>query len=176
MSGVATDDDLRRVIVHGINGSGMPAFNQLDERQVQSLILVLDSMWNDRPDAADPVVVPPRPAPSAALVAEGKELFAENCSLCHGARGLGNGEAAGSIVDARGHQVRPRNLVADAIKGGAGSTQLYTRIAAGIPAGDGQYLMPQWAELGPEKIWALVSFLEAELLPRRTVADARRVQ
>lgn len=174
--GVATDEDLRRVIVNGLNGSGMPAFGHLDERQVQSLVAVLGFLWKDRPASADPIVVPPRPDATPAMVAEGKGLFADNCSSCHGARGRGDGEAAKTIEDALGHEVRPSNLASGAIKGGAGSAQLYQRIAAGIPGGDGQYLMPPFADLGPEQIWALVTYLEAELLPRRFVADARRLQ
>jgi hypothetical protein len=68
--------------------------------------------------------------------------------------------------------VPPRNLASDPIKGGAAPAQLYQRIAAGIPAGDGEWLMPQFGYLGPKKIWALIFFLEKEVLPPRQTANA----
>ena len=35
-------------------------------------------------------------APSPALIAQGKELFAANCVQCHGAQGLGDGPGRGN--------------------------------------------------------------------------------
>jgi len=55
-NGVATNDDLRRVITNGLNGSGMPAFNSLSERQVESLVSVVGFLWKDRPDKAEPIL------------------------------------------------------------------------------------------------------------------------
>ena len=44
--------------------------------------------------------------------------------------------------------------------------QLYLRIAAGIGAGYTGYLMPSFDEaLSPEEIWALVGYLQSEILP-----------
>jgi len=34
--------------------------------------------------------------------------------------------------------------------------------------------MPHFRELGPQKIWALVSYLEAEILPQRKISDPAR--
>ena len=173
-NGVASNDDLRRVITNGLTSSGMPAFNSLSEHQVQSLVSVLGFLWKDRPTTVEPITVPARPASTAAMVAEGKRHFGENCASCHGAGGRGDGPAADVIKDSFGNHIPPRNLVSDTIRGGASPAQLYVRIAAGIPDGKDHWLMPQFRDLGPEKIWALVSYLEAEILPRRKSSDAAR--
>jgi nitrate reductase gamma subunit len=173
-NGVASNDDLRRVITNGLNGSGMPAFNSLSEQQVQSLVAVLGALWKDRPTTVEPITVPPRPASTAAMVAEGKEHFAQYCATCHGAGGRGDGAAADAIKDSFGNHIPPRNLVSDTIRGGSSPAQLYVRISAGIPDGKDHWLMPQFRELGPETIWALVSYLEAEILPQRKAVDPSR--
>jgi respiratory nitrate reductase gamma subunit len=169
-NGVASDDDLRRVIVNGLDGSGMPSFSSLSDRQIQSLIEVVGYFWKQRPSAGDPIAVPARPVLSMAMVGEGRKLFGEACAVCHGAGGRGDGERAEGITDSFGHPVRPRNLVSDPIRGGSSPAQLYRRIAAGIPGGKDQWLMPQFRDLGPNKIWALVSYLEAEILPSQRAA------
>ena len=164
-NGVATDEDLRRVIVNGLNGSGMPAFNQLSEHQVQSLVDVIGFLWKSRPPAGEVIAVPPRPAASAARITEGRKLYGDQCSGCHGAGGRGDGPNADSIKDSFGNPIHPRKLVSEPLKGGSSPAQIYRRIAAGIPGGDGEWLMPPFAGLGPESLWALVSYLEAEVLP-----------
>jgi mono/diheme cytochrome c family protein len=170
-NGVATDDDLRRVIVNGLNGSGMPAFNQPSERQVQSLVDVVDFLWKQRPPAGEVITVPVRPAPSAALITEGRKLYGDQCSGCHGAGGRGDGPTADSIKDSFGNPVHPRKLVSEPLKGGSSPAQVYRRIAAGIPGGNGEWLMPPFAALGPENIWAVISYLEADVLPAETLAS-----
>ncbi|MGB0129357.1 MAG: c-type cytochrome, partial [Rhodocyclaceae bacterium] len=170
---IASDGDLRRVVLNGLHGSGMPAFNALSERQVDSLVAVLNHLWKDRPAAGAAITVPPRPQSSSTVVAAGKELYSNACVPCHGSKGYGDGPLADSIKDSNGHPVRPRNLDAGTLKGGPSATQIYYRIAAGIPAGQGNWLMPpQNGNLSPDKIWALVSYLESEVLPRGSIPEA----
>jgi len=172
-NGVATDEDLRRVIVNGLNGSGMPAFNQLSEHQVQSLVDVLGFLWKQRPPAGEVIAVPVRPAASAALITEGRKVFGDQCSGCHGAGGRGDGPNADSIKDSFGNPVHPRKLVSEPLKGGSSPAQVYRRIAAGIPGGNGEWLMPPFNALGPENIWALISYLEADVLPAETTVASK---
>jgi mono/diheme cytochrome c family protein len=173
-NGVASNEDLRRVITNGLNGSGMPSFNSLSEQQVQSLVTVLGLLWKDRPTTVEPITVPPRPASTVAMVAEGKEHFGQYCASCHGAGGRGDGASADTIKDSFGNHIPPRNLVSDTIRGGSSPAQLYVRISAGVPDGKDHWLMPQFRELGPQTIWALVAYLEAEILPQRKAVDPSR--
>lgn len=174
-NGVASDADLRHVIVHGLAGTGMPAFDWLSSAQVGSLVAVLDEFWRQRPQPGARIEVPPRPAPTAAAVAEGRELYANYCTTCHGERGEGDGVLTALRTDAEGRVVPPLNLRVEPLKSGASPRQIYYRIAAGIPrdAQANEWLMPAYANLGADKIWSLIAYLEAEILPPGQVRAAR---
>lgn len=171
-NGVATDTDLQHVIVNGLPSSGMPAFATLSERQVQSLVAVLDHFWKDRPAPGAAVAIIPRPPASPATIANGQQLFADNCAACHGDTGAGDGVAAAGIEDFPGHALSPADLAAGKVKAGRDPTQLYFRIAAGIPNG-ADWLMPSFGFLSPEDIWAIVDYLESSILPKENVAAAK---
>ncbi|MCC6983144.1 MAG: respiratory nitrate reductase subunit gamma [Bauldia sp.] len=170
-SGIASDADLRHVIVEGLPSSGMPGFAALTEEQVASLVTVLDRLWVERPEPGPAVAVTPQPPFTQELRGQGRQLYADNCASCHGARGAGDGDAAAFIEDFPGHPLPPANLAAGEVKAGTDPVQLYYRIAAGIPNGDAP-LMPSFSYLTPEEIWALVAYLRAEILPRGTLNGA----
>ncbi|MCW5695124.1 MAG: respiratory nitrate reductase subunit gamma [Bauldia sp.] len=163
-SGIASDADLRHVIVNGLPVGGMPGFAALSDAQVDSLVAYLDFVWVDRPEAGPAVNITPQPAFTTAMRSQGRELYAANCSACHGQTGAGDGPAGAFIEDYPGHLLPPANLAAGAIKAGADPVQLYNRIAAGIPNGNAP-LMPAYGYLAPEEIWALVAYLRREILP-----------
>ncbi|MBI1723055.1 MAG: c-type cytochrome, partial [Gemmatimonadetes bacterium] len=155
-----------RTTRRGVPISGMPAFDQLTDAQVNSLVEVLDGLWSNRPEPGAPIEVPP--PPPTATPARGAQTDAALCAMCHGERGHGDGIAASSIRDAEGHPVRPANLASGRLKAGSEPEQIYLRIAAGIPAGGGAYLMPSFrAALSPEEIWSVVRYVETEFLGRR---------
>ncbi len=177
LNSVASDADLRRSIVHGLNGSGMPGFRALSDSQVNSLVKVVGDLWQDRPAAGPTIQIPASPESSAELVEAGKELYANLCSTCHGADGSGDGVAAAGIVDAEGNAIRPRALNDEPLKAGQSQKQVFYRIAAGIPAGNGGWLMPRFGEsLSAEQVWALVAYLESSILPDPLIADAKQGQ
>lgn len=154
-NGVASDEDLERTIRRGLPSSGMPAFPQLTDAQVASLVQVLDALWRDRPEAGPPIDVPPRRPAVAPAVGAG--VYAAYCAACHGDQGRGDGLLAGALP------TRPANLAAGELKAGAEPEQLYLRVAAGIPP-----LMPSFrATLSADSIWAVVGYIEAEFLRRR---------
>jgi nitrate reductase gamma subunit len=171
-NGVASDADLRHTIVNGLQGSGMPGFGALSEPQIQSLIETVGDLWKDRPTPGEALAVPPRPPTTPALIAQGKDLYANFCTTCHGKNGAGDGVLMSLRTDAAGRTVRPHNLRSDPLKGGQSAAQLYYRIAAGMPRAKGEWLMPSYPNLGPERIWALIAYLEDEVLPRRLTSDA----
>ena len=173
-NGVASDADLRHVIKHGLHGSGMPAFDRLSERQIDSLIGTVDVLWKDRPAAGERIPVPPRPAATPALIAQGKQDYANLCAVCHGETGAGDGVLTKLRTDAAGHVIPPRNLRTQVLKGGSSPTQLYYRVAAGMPRAKNEWLMPHYANLGPERIWAMIAYLEHDILPPGQMAKAGR--
>ncbi|NJO55849.1 MAG: c-type cytochrome [Rhodospirillales bacterium] len=88
-NGVASSDDLRHAIAHGLTGSGMPGFGALSDRQIDSLVQTVEGFWKDRPTAGETIAVPARPEPTVAMIKEGKELYAGMCSVMswsHGCR------------------------------------------------------------------------------------------
>jgi mono/diheme cytochrome c family protein len=52
------------------------------------------------PKAAEPVAAPapaPAPEPAADPVADAKEIFADRCTVCHGATGKGDGDGSAAL-------------------------------------------------------------------------------
>lgn len=155
-NGVASDADLRRVLEHGLPGSGMPAFDFLSDPQIDSLVAVLDALWEERPAPGPRFEPPPPPKTDDDTIALGKSLYAKQCAVCHGDSGGGDGPTAD------GMPVRPADLTTGQLKGGASRDALYRRVHQGITASG----MAAFGEqLTSEQIWAVIDFLEAEVIP-----------
>ena len=85
-----------------------------------------------------------------ALVAHGKELFAINCTSCHGAEGLGNGPAASAL------NPHPRNFHQDKDwKNGRKPSQVFKTLKEGV-AGSA---MASFSTLPSDDRWALAHYV-----------------
>ena len=100
--------------------------------------------WNAPPTAAkrrNPV------ASNAASIEQGKQLFKQNCAVCHGPAGRGDGPAAASL------KPQPADLAMMA--GHHPDGDLAWKIANGRGA------MPSWkGSLSDEQIWVLVNYIK----------------
>ncbi|MEZ0393100.1 MAG: cytochrome c [Pseudobdellovibrionaceae bacterium] len=85
------------------------------------------------------------------MVTHGKKLFAQNCAMCHGNEGKGDG-AAGQALNPK-----PRNLVTGPWKKGGGFIGWYTVVTEGIAGSS----MAAYAHLKPVDRWALVQFIDS---------------
>lgn len=85
------------------------------------------------------------------MVAHGKKLFAQNCSMCHGNEGKGDGPAGAAL------NPKPRNLVEGPWKKGGGFTGWYTVLTEGLQGSS----MASYASLKPVDRWALVQFINS---------------
>jgi mono/diheme cytochrome c family protein len=103
--------------------------------------------------------VPPKPkAEPAQLVAKGKQVYEQNCAVCHGVKGDGKGEAAPFLLP------RPRSFVVANYRlrttpTGALPTDedLFRSISLGMPGTP----MPPWRHiLNDEDRWALVEYVK----------------
>ncbi len=86
------------------------------------------------------------------LVEAGKGLFAQQCASCHGATGLGDGTAAGTLTSV------PRNFTQTAgWKNGRKPSQIFKTLREGLP-GTG---MASFATLSSDDRWRLVQYVSS---------------
>lgn len=85
------------------------------------------------------------------LVNNGKKLFAQNCAMCHGNEGKGDGPAGLAL------NPPPRNLVEGPWKKGGGFVGLYTVISEGLPGS----AMVSFGHFPAVDRWSLVQFVNS---------------
>jgi len=78
----------------------------------------------------------------------GKALYEENCVICHGASGKGDGEAAAGL------KPKPRNL-GDRLVQAQTDGELFWKLT------EGRGNMPEWRNLPEKERWSLVHYLRS---------------
>ncbi|MBI4659794.1 MAG: respiratory nitrate reductase subunit gamma [Verrucomicrobia bacterium] len=157
-NGIASDDDLARTIRGGLVSAGMPAFPELDDHQVASLVAVMRHFRSGRGESPG-TPIPVAACPPSANVTRGGEVFQMACAPCHGSTGRGDGANVATMKDFAGRPIQPRDLTKGELKVSRAPEQIYLRIATGVDA------MPAFKDsLPPEDIWSVVRFVEVEFL------------
>ena len=87
--------------------------------------------------------------PNDQLLAKGKQLFAQNCAMCHGAEGKGDGVAGASL------NPKPRDLVEGKWKKGGTRLGLFEVITNGLPPSS----MQGYKHMTANERWSLVHFI-----------------
>jgi nitrate reductase gamma subunit len=169
-NGIASDDDLFRVIAEGLEGSGMPAFPDLTVAQIVSLVDVLNDFRAEGPQPGKSITVPEAPEVTQASVSRGAELYATNCASCHGATGAGDGDQVSYSWRETSPEVyqiiNAANLANGELKLGSSPEDIFMRITAGIPGGaGGSELMMSFSGMPVEDRWAIVHYVMEEILP-----------
>ena len=160
-----TDADLRRTIREGLAGTAMPIFNELQERDVRSLvefIKTLSPRWQQRTNYAPAVTIADRPTwfeePEALKVqaAKGRQIFNQMCIACHGEDGSGNGPGAAELEDNWHHPIRPADLRKPSIRRGREPEEVVRILLTGM---DGTPMI-SFAELSTdEQRWQLAAYV-----------------
>lgn len=118
-----------------------------------SLVLLLLGMAF----AKDPS--PPKKTPE--LLAQGKKLYEQNCSMCHGPKGDGKGQLGAALKPAPSDFAEPLkqwpNTKGDLQK-------IFDVISKGIP----NSAMVKWDQLSAEERWALVYYVVNFSTPTKT--------
>ena len=86
------------------------------------------------------------------LVKGGKQIFAQNCAMCHGATGAGDGVAGASL------NPKPRNLIEGKWQHGGDRLGLMGVLEKGIP---GSSMQSYKAALKINQRWALVHYIHS---------------
>ena len=81
----------------------------------------------------------------------GKELFAQNCVLCHGEKGDGNGPAAKAMAA----QAKPRDFTKGVFKFGNTPEKVFATISNGVPG----TAMPSWKHIPEAERRKLTEFV-----------------
>jgi copper transport protein len=92
--------------------------------------------------------------PTAESLAIGQQLYTQNCLVCHGAQGQGDGPAA------RGLRPPPADLTVRVPQRAEG--ELFWFVANGVPG----TAMRAWGALTDADLWAMVSYLRSAFGPK----------
>ncbi len=98
------------------------------------------------------------------MVTHGKKLFAQNCAMCHGNEGKGDGPAGAAL------NPKPRNLTEGPWKKGGGYIGWYTVLTEGLQGSS----MASYASLKPVERWSLVQFINS-ITNAKVTEDAAKV-
>lgn len=158
-----TREDLKRVIRRGMPYTGMPAWPQFSDEELEEIVTYIQSFSPDFADTsvhAEPLVISKVPDFNLANVAEGRKIFEANkCFDCHGQEGRGDGESAPTLSDDWGNSIRPANLNKPwAFRGGATREDLFRTISTGFNGTP----MPSFAnDIRPEDRWKLIDYIQS---------------
>lgn len=149
-------------------GSIMPSFSYLSDEELQDLVAYLQTLGRKRmEDPANRHIYEAyypeadqafwkasehhKPnVDSAAAANAGAGIYRQNCAVCHGLNGLGNGPNALAMAK------KPANFSDPKYKKYSNETW-YWRVAEGVPG----TRMPRWKlKLEPQQMWYLVAFLK----------------
>lgn len=155
-----SDEDIKTGIIgHGLAGSGMPSFNNLNDETKTALVAYIKTIspafkTTDKPKPIDL----PSNFKSSPDLKKGAEIFAKlQCALCHGEGGRANGTSAFSLNDAWQRPIRPANLTQGwTYRGGNRPLDIYYRMLAGI---DGAPMPSYEGAATHEEAWQLSNYV-----------------
>lgn len=141
-----TDEDLYRTVTFGIPTTTMPPFvDVLTERERRDVVAYIKSFSKNFAEMppAESIEIREEPEATAQSIAEGKSIYMINgCWTCHGSAGKGAGEAASSLKDVWGREIRPVDFTLGKYKGGSDNRSIFRTINTGLTGTP----MPSYAE------------------------------
>lgn len=159
-----TNDDLKRTVRHGVSGTAMPIFHELQENEIRAVIEYIkffSPMWKEKKNYARPIVLPDTPEWFSdeyrlnTEAAYGRALFRETCAPCHGNEGAGDGVASAGLKDSDGNAIRPADLRLP-LKSGATPGDIYRTLMTGI---SGTPMMGFDGAVNPVDGWRIVAYI-----------------
>ena len=156
-----SDDDLRRTIREGLNGTAMPGWaGVLSDAEIDALILKIKQFgeWDEDEIEYTPVKMPDAmPEPSPELLKLGREQFVKACVQCHGEEGRGNITSGKRLKDDLGARIWPRNLTRpETWRWTRDAKDVYQRLSVGIP---GTPMPEHTTAVSEENRWAIAQYV-----------------
>ena len=155
LEGKVAVEDIFQTITRGMPGSAMPSWEILSEEDRWAVSHYIKSLGRPDMKPATPMEIVQEPPMSTESVAHGRQLFLQSCVACHGVDAHGDGTQ--EQFDTDGYPTRPRDLTFGIFKGGRESTNLYHRLAAGMP---GSPMPSNLSTMKPADIWDLVHYVQ----------------
>jgi cytochrome c oxidase cbb3-type subunit I/II len=161
-----TDADLLRTISQGLHGTSMPSFRLMTENSKISLIEYIKTFsdaWKDPAKRKEPTQGAPFPADDfknhgkfIARAQKGRTLYLENCMVCHGAKGHGDGEGGMELSDEWGNAIKPANLTKSTIKSGSSVKDIYRTVMNGL---NGTPMVSYKDTITDDGLWDLTAYV-----------------
>ncbi len=156
-----THEDIKRSITHGMPYTGMPAWKNFSDKELDNLAFYIKTFAEDDfkeySSEAVPVELPDPPAWSDESAKRGRIVFEENqCVDCHGNLGRGDGKSGPTLKDQWEIPIRPADLTKPwTFRGGGTRADIFRTFTTGL---DGSP-MPAYNIQPPEDQWALVDYV-----------------
>ncbi|MCB0416220.1 MAG: c-type cytochrome [Bdellovibrionales bacterium] len=160
-----TVKDLLRTIDQGIPGTSMPSFRLVAESEKLAIVAYIRSLRSEFREGYQQSIAisdPPREIfheKENFLKAAKRGLLVyqqQQCRLCHGDGGKGDGPSADQLTDTSNRPIRPANLTKPIIKSGPTARDVYKSIVTGL---DGSPMPAYKDTLDEKQRWDLVAYV-----------------
>ena len=161
-----SDRDLMRTLSYGVPGTSMPSFRLMPEVSKYAVIQYIKTfsqLWK-KPEnkgprlqgASFPIGDFREHKKFIKRAKKGRVLYLQNCLICHGDQGKGDGEGGEELVDDWDFPVRPGNLTRPILKSGASVKDIYRALLTGIAGTP----MPSFKEaISDEELWDVAAYV-----------------
>ncbi len=149
-----TDEDLLHVLNWGIPQTPMPSFKLVPDVQKKAVIAYIKT-FSDRWEKEKPgesvygSIKRPEWFGSSESIERGKQIYAQNCTSCHGEQGRGDGPVATTLP------VPPTDLTYPVRSAGPDPEDTFRVLTVGLEGSP----MPKFDYLSEEDRWHLVSYI-----------------
>ncbi len=154
-----TDEDFMKILTWGLPQTPMPSFKLMPEVQKRAVIAYIKHFAKDKWKKGQPdpekcqsvykTIKRPANFGSPEMIERGKNLYAQNCTACHGEKGEGDGPLASTLP------VPPTDLTYPVRAAGPKPEDTFRVLTVGLEGSP----MPAFAYLSEEDRWALVSYI-----------------
>jgi len=156
-----TDADIVRSIKLGLPYTSMPAFKNLSDGEIDSIVEYIKSFsdnFQDESKLAVSIDIPEPPAITPESIERGAQGYIDQgCGACHGHQGRGDGMSAPTMKDDWGYHLRPADMTQRwTFRGGPTRTDIFRTFSTGL---NGTPMPSYFDSVAVEDRWDLVNYI-----------------